>query len=120
MTSSTTVHEEIRPTSNQQDVDLGNLPIQWNPKKANTGMTIKELNFQYPCNAAISGIKRLVPAQYRPKLMELIAHMFHSGRTYKVKVDIMDSFKDTDHWTLFKYKKLLKAVSMPKSIKSGL
>ena len=40
--------------------------------------------------------------------MELISTMFHSGKTYTIKIDIADLFLDSDHWAMFKYEKLMK------------
>ena len=34
--------------------------------------------------------------------------MFHSGKTYTIKIDIADLFLDSDHWAMFKYEKLMK------------
>ena len=79
------------------DEDLDTLPIQWDPKQPVPGTTVEELNQQYTCNAAMAGIKKIVPAQYRQKLTELISTMFNAGKTYNVKVNISESFLDDDH-----------------------
>ena len=49
-----------RPSTNINlpDADLDTLPIQWDPTQPIPGMTIEELNQQYACNAAMSGIKK--------------------------------------------------------------
>ena len=44
--------------------------------------------------------------------MEFISTIFLSGKTYEVKIDMADLFKDTDHWALYKYEKLLKKTDL--------
>ena len=83
--------------TNLPDEDLDTLPIQWHPKQPIPGTTIEELNQEYTCNAAMAGIKKLIPAQYRQKLTDLISKMFNAGKTYSLKINISEAFLDDDH-----------------------
>ena len=60
----------------------------------------------------MAGITKLVPAQYRQKLTELISTMFNAGRTYDITVDISESFLDDDHLSMFKYERLMKRTGL--------
>ena len=106
------IHEETSTNINLPDADLDTLPIQWDLAQPMPGLTIEELNQQYKCNAAMAGIKKLIPAQYRQKLTELISTMFHLGKTFKITIDMADSFLESDHWDMFKYEKLMKRTDL--------
>ena len=106
------IQDNPRSENNLPDEDLDALPIQWNPKQPIPGTTIEELNHRYSCNAALAGIKKLIPAQYRQKSTELISTMFHAGKTYEITINISESFLDSDHWAMFKYEKLMKRTEL--------
>ena len=106
------IQDNPRSENNLPDEDLDTLPIQWNPKQPIPGTTIEELNHRYSCNAALAGIKKLIPAQYRQKSTELISTMFHAGKTYEITINISESFLDSDHWAMFKYEKLMKRTEL--------
>ena len=94
------------------DEDLDTLPIQWHPKQPMPGTTIEELNLEYTHNAAMAGIKKLTPSQYRKMLTDLVSNMFNAGKTYKLKINISESFLDTNHWSMFKYERLMKRTNL--------
>merc|ERR1712051_933381 len=98
--------------TNLPDDDLDTLPIQWHPKQPIPGTTIEELNQIHTYNAAMASINKLIPAQYRQKLTELVSIMFNAGKTYSLEVTISESLLNNDHWFIFKYERLMKRIDL--------